>query len=178
MYPREALNTLLKKGAVKNEDFNVNVEMQEAKTKVEDKLCTLEEKAEKHKILSYARLNSITEIKTWLFTNKTPVPIAIATDNLTLDSNNVIQVPKIYPKSGHAMLIIGYNEVGFIVQNSWGTDWGNNGIATLPYDYEIKEAWAVTLENYAGISDIKKPSMMIVRKILMVIINWFKSFKK
>lgn len=119
MYPREALNTLLKKGAVKNSDFNVNVEMQEAKLKVDDRLEVLEAEAEDTKITSYAKLNSIEEIKTWLFTNKTPVPISIATNDLTLDENNIIEIPATYPNSGHAMLVIGYNETGFIVQNSW-----------------------------------------------------------
>jgi len=35
---------------------------------------------------------------------------------------------------GHAFLIAGYDDVGFLVQNSWGTTWGRNGYATLPYD--------------------------------------------
>lgn len=35
---------------------------------------------------------------------------------------------------GHAFLIAGYNDVGFLVQNSWGTKWGHNGYATLPYE--------------------------------------------
>ena len=35
---------------------------------------------------------------------------------------------------GHAFLIAGYNDVGFLIQNSWGTKWGHNGYATLPYD--------------------------------------------
>jgi hypothetical protein len=38
------------------------------------------------------------------------------------------------PVGGHAFLIAGYNDVGFLVQNSWGTEWGKNGYATLPYD--------------------------------------------
>jgi hypothetical protein len=34
---------------------------------------------------------------------------------------------------GHAFALVGYNEHGFVVQNSWDTDWGLNGFATLPY---------------------------------------------
>lgn len=34
---------------------------------------------------------------------------------------------------GHAFAIVGYNQVGFIVHNSWGTDWGTKGLAVLPY---------------------------------------------
>lgn len=42
---------------------------------------------------------------------------------------------------GHAYCIVGYNEVGFLVQNSWGTDWGDGGFATLPYDDWLDSAY-------------------------------------
>lgn len=41
------------------------------------------------------------------------------------------QTPKIV--GGHAFLIVGYDEGGFWIQNSWGTDWGKNGFAKLTY---------------------------------------------
>lgn len=34
---------------------------------------------------------------------------------------------------GHAFVIVGYTDRGFIVQNSWGKDWGSNGQALLTY---------------------------------------------
>ena len=49
---------------------------------------------------------------------------------------------------GHAFAIIGYNEEGFWVQNSWGKDWGNNGVALWSYEdwqKNIKDAWVVRL---------------------------------
>lgn len=42
---------------------------------------------------------------------------------------------------GHAFLIAGYNSLGFLVQNSWGTTWGHNGYATLPYDDWLEHAY-------------------------------------
>ncbi|WP_026548623.1 C1 family peptidase [Arthrobacter sp. Br18] len=42
---------------------------------------------------------------------------------------------------GHAFTIVGYNSVGFLVQNSWGTDWGSGGFATLPYDDWLSSAY-------------------------------------
>jgi hypothetical protein len=36
--------------------------------------------------------------------------------------------------SGHAVALVGYNEQGFIVQNSWGDTWGYKGFALLPYE--------------------------------------------
>ena len=34
---------------------------------------------------------------------------------------------------GHAFALVGYNEDGFVVQNSWGKKWGNCGFAILTY---------------------------------------------
>jgi hypothetical protein len=36
--------------------------------------------------------------------------------------------------SGHAVAIVGYTAEGFIIQNSWGADWGERGFALLPYE--------------------------------------------
>jgi len=35
---------------------------------------------------------------------------------------------------GHAFAIVGYDEYGLWIQNSWGDDWGQNGFAHLSYD--------------------------------------------
>jgi hypothetical protein len=35
---------------------------------------------------------------------------------------------------GHAFALVGYNQQGFIVQNSWGSSWGLNGFGILSYD--------------------------------------------
>lgn len=119
MYTRDALKTLNKVGAVENDKFNYNIEMIEAKVKVDQDIDLLEEEASNLKIKAYARLYTEREIKSWLYIKNTPVPIAIATENLVLDENAIIQIPKIYPNSGHAILIIGWNNTGFIIQNSW-----------------------------------------------------------
>ncbi len=35
---------------------------------------------------------------------------------------------------GHAFAIVGYTRAGFIIQNSWDTNWGNGGRAVLTYE--------------------------------------------
>ncbi|MGH4026195.1 MAG: hypothetical protein ACRDRV_16600 [Pseudonocardiaceae bacterium] len=42
---------------------------------------------------------------------------------------------------GHAFALVGYNEVGFLVQNSWGPEWGKGGFATLPYEDWLENAY-------------------------------------
>jgi hypothetical protein len=49
---------------------------------------------------------------------------------------------------GHAFALVGYNEKGFWIQNSWGTGWGNDGIALWSYeDWErnLVDAWVFRL---------------------------------
>lgn len=48
----------------------------------------------------------------------------------------------------HAFALVGYNRDGFIVQNSWGADWGLAGFAVLHYEDWLEngmDAWAATL---------------------------------
>ena len=56
-----------------------------------------------------------------------------------------IQYNKELPQTGgHAFAIVGYNEKGFWVQNSWDTDWGNNGLALWSYEDwidNVMDAW-------------------------------------
>ena len=49
---------------------------------------------------------------------------------------------------GHAFAIVGYNEKGFHVQNSWGSSWGKNGVALWSYEdwiENIHDAWVFRL---------------------------------
>ena len=51
-------------------------------------------------------------------------------------------------EGGHAFALVGYNELGFVVQNSWGPEWGAHGLAILPYEEWVAhgdDAWAVAL---------------------------------
>jgi len=38
-------------------------------------------------------------------------------------------------RGNHEMLALGYNDDGLLVQNSWGTGWGNNGFIRLSWDF-------------------------------------------
>ena len=58
------------------------------------------------------------------------------------ETMHVIQrAPDAAGMGGHAFAIVGYNEIGFLVQNSWGRDWGRGGFATLPYDDWLATAY-------------------------------------
>ena len=49
---------------------------------------------------------------------------------------------------GHAFIVVGYNDKGFWIQNSWGKNWGDNGIALWSYEDWVKnvmDAWVFRL---------------------------------
>jgi C1A family cysteine protease len=53
---------------------------------------------------------------------------------------------------GHAVMAVGYDDAAkrFIVRNSWGTRWGQNGYFTMPYGYLLNEGlsddfWTILL---------------------------------
>ncbi|WP_372882999.1 C1 family peptidase [Psychromonas sp.] len=68
-------------------------------------------------------------------------------------------VPSSNHIGGHAFAIVGYNQLGFIVQNSWGTNWGSDGFALWTYQdwYEnVSDGWtfrlAVSTPNAFGLT--------------------------
>lgn len=75
-----------------------------------------------------------------------------ATVRIAFDQENepvIADLPVIarnqHASDGHAVAIVGYTRDGFIIQNSWGTDWGFRGFALLPYeDFMIHatDVWA------------------------------------
>jgi hypothetical protein len=91
---------------------------------------------------------------------------------------------------GHAFAIVGYNQDGYIIQNSWGTGWGTKGRAVLPYedwldnamdcwvaqlgvvtDLHLEIARSTTLRVEAGKVQLASESSLRTREISPFIIN-------
>ena len=52
------------------------------------------------------------------------------------------------PVGGHAFALVGYDASGFIMQNSWGEDWGFHGFARVMYDDWLSngdDAWVAVM---------------------------------
>lgn len=120
-------------------------------------------KIPKYKIKNYARCDTVDSIKQAIYNNK-PVLLGIeCTNNIyDLDNNSskFIKMPTGYAIGGHAIVVIGYDDnlvhtyedgrsfKGFFrIQNSWGTNWGDNGFAWLPYEYLNFKAYIIA-DNY------------------------------
>lgn len=67
-------------------------------------------------------------------------------------------------QGGHAFALIGYTSQGFIVQNSWSTDWGFSGFAILTFEDWLAngtDAWTVALGvpiEHGALSHNARPS--------------------
>jgi len=178
MITQEALRTINKMGYVPNEDFNYNTEVPEAIELVKDNLKFLAKKANEKKIPSYARLKGERDIKTAIFSADIPVLIAIdiGVDGLILQ-DGIAEVPKKFD-GGHQLMCYGWNKDGYLIQNSWGSTWGNKGRFILPYDYPISEAWVINFPTEDTEDMIVKPTGYMARKIFMWLYKFLKKLFK
>lgn len=62
---------------------------------------------------------------------------------------------------GHAVLIVGYDEHGFIIKNSWGTDWGEQGYARIAFDYHRLYAGSALMLRAPS---IRTPALSVFEK--------------
>lgn len=97
--------------------------------------------ASKRRITEYNILYSNYEIKE-ILASKRPVVVCIELYNgfaNVSEDDPYVPLPKPfdYSMGYHAVVIMGYDELKkhFLIKNSYGKDWGNNGYAWIPYDY-------------------------------------------
>jgi C1A family cysteine protease len=73
-------------------------------------------------------------------------------ESASVSKNGIVSMPKPKDKllGGHAVLVCGYNNKTnqWILRNSWGSKWGDNGYFYLPYKYLLKpklssDFWAI-----------------------------------
>ena len=52
-------------------------------------------------------------------------------------SNGMVPMPSANENQvgGHCMLMVGYTKTHFIIRNSWGAGWGDQGYCYMPFDY-------------------------------------------
>lgn len=132
--------------------------------------------AEKHKIKSYAKVSTDDEIKYAIY-NHGPVLACVKWYDGSKLKNNILTVDKTHSFGYHAIVLLGWNEVGFIAQNSWGKSYGDNGYFILPYNHGIAEAYSIISDdNTEDDLQYKKINKFIdlFYKLVNLIINLFR----
>ncbi len=98
--------------------------------------------AKKHRILSYHRITTVDEMRGCLaegFPFVFGFTVYDAFESAAVAKSGVLNMPGPKEKmaGGHAVMAVGYDDGArrFAIRNSWGTDWGQKGYFTMPYDY-------------------------------------------
>lgn len=73
-----------------------------------------------------------------------------STETPEVASSGIVPMPSDgdEPLGGHAVLVVGYDDARgvYIIRNSWGAGWGDQGYFYLPYEYWqfISDAWTIS----------------------------------
>ena len=174
MMIRNALATALKYGDTFKTDCPGNNDVAEAMKNVNAKLDTLKELAYPHRISTYYRCYNEAQIKTALM-KYGPVVISMNTYSGAKLEDDVYTYNPDASYGCHCVLIVGWNDIGWKIQNSWGTSYGGDGYFILPYEFNWNEAWGVTDTINDEDHTIKKPNAFVtwLSRFLNSILNWF-----
>lgn len=136
---RDGIKTLASQGVCKESSWPYNLKKWKNKP---TKFCY--KSALQYKISSYYRVDNtnIIDLKMAL-ANKHPFVFGFAvyesfeTYEVAKTGNASMPSPTEKMLGGHAVLGVGYDDTTrrFLIKNSWGTDWGQGGYFTLPYEY-------------------------------------------
>lgn len=144
MIVRDALAVTCEYGDVIREMFPDNLEVPCIIENFEANALKLYKHGYPNRISSYYKCAGETEIKTAL-SKKCPVIIAVRWyRDITVKDGIVDTCADEEDVIGrHAMVVYGWNEHGWKIQNSWGEEWGAEGRAIWPYNLPIEEAYGV-----------------------------------
>lgn len=175
MYLRQACKILQKYGDPSEATIPGNIEQPGCTEILEEMLNDkVYDEAYYTHVSGYAKCNSEADMKHAIM-NYGPLLISVPWYNNTKIQDGTMIVDQSGTPSYHALVICGWTMNGWLIQNSWGRQWGRNGFAIYPYKYKIAEAWSLV---DADASDVRKPKrgklLDIVYKIINFIINLFK----
>lgn len=141
--------------------------------------------AQSYKAIKYFRLDShglsqevvLNRIKNFLSTGFPSMFGFTVFDSIEQSGNNNGQIPFPNPETdrvvgGHAVAAVGYNDKkviqnenqgkpkttgAFLIRNSWGKGWGEDGYGWLPYDYVLKsnlasDWWTLIKQDYIDLN--------------------------
>ena len=176
MYLRDVCKIIQQYGDCLHDTISFNIEMPECYNRLKENLNeSVYNEALISKIKSYAKCTTDEAVKHAIMTYS-PVLMSIKWhDKYKLKDGNVIHFDTTSDNGYHAVMVYGFNENGWLCQNSWGKLWGNKGRFVLPYEHGFREAWSfVDAEN----SDIYKPKRNTLFDIVYKLLNFIANLIK
>lgn len=178
MYLRDACKIVRDFGDMLEKDCPGNNEVPDSWDIAESSLND-EDKANRAKafvIKSYFKCSGEKDIKRAIL-NYGPVLCSVKWyDTFKCDNDGVLTGEKTGDYGYHAVMIYGWDERGFLCQNSWGKDWGNRGRFVLPYSIGVREAHGmVDLEDSEIVAPPRNTFLDIIYKIINFFANIFKN---
>lgn len=165
---RDGLNTLLKYGNVFESDCEGNHDYEKAMNSVSKEADHLKELAYPHRISSYFKINDADGLKLALM----KYGVVVVSMNV-YDGHKLVHDVYTYDDTKdygrHCVLIYGWNEDGWLVQNSWGYLYGGDGRFVIPFDFKFNEMWGVA-DDITG-TDIVKPKRNTILNVLYLVFN-------
>jgi C1A family cysteine protease len=137
-YIRDAMKVLNTIGAVPEESWEYN-----ASTLYAVPPQALYPTAEQNKITTYWQINQTRNDLQYCLAQGFPFVFGIevfdAMDSYEVARTGIVPMPNSGDKvlGGHAIMCVGYDnsKQWYIIQNSWGKDWGDKGFFYLPYEF-------------------------------------------
>ena len=145
MYARGVMKILHKIGIIEESKYPYNLEQ-----KKDEIPLSLIKRASVYKIKAYGQIYTMNSLKASLYKNG---PCLISFPTFNESERMWIKNDGDKDLGGHAMTVVGYNEKGFIIRNSWGNNWGNKGNCIYPYS-----DWGNHWEIWATIDDVSADS--------------------
>ena len=121
-----------------------------------DDICYIE--ALEHQALKVKSINETLQTMKSSLANGNPFVVGIliyeSFEYINVSRKGKVPMPKINKEQilgGHAIVCVGYNNITkeWIMRNSWGNSWGDNGYFYLPYNYLLNpnlasDMWTIT----------------------------------
>lgn len=170
MYLNEACRIIKNYGDMVYEDCPGNTEVTRVYGMANSSFNDIDKRtrAERYKIKCFTNLRRPNDIK-YALMNHGPVLATVAWyKSYTVDpATGIIVFDNTSELGYHATVIYGWNEIGWLCQNSWGRSWGCRGYYILPYDSGPTEAYSIVKADDIQ-DDVKKPCLL-TRKLSGII---------